>query len=207
MSRVDIRSIRRRQILDAAEQLAALKGWTETTIADICQAADVSTGVVTRHFLNKDEIMLAALDDILEQLRAQLQSFLGSEQSLSEFISRFFQVLSQLATSQPTLPQILLHFMVLSTSRPEIAERLHAFFSHHRQQNITDLEGALDEQGIRGKERVLLVNLTFTLAFSLILSPDFLGIDFSPEQLAAHYSTMLHKYFDLPQVDKVRAEE
>jgi AcrR family transcriptional regulator len=149
MSRVDIRSIRRRQILDAAERVAAQKGWTETTIADICQAADVSTGVVTRHFQNKDEIMLAALEDILEQLRAQFGPFVGEEQSLSEDIFRLFHAFSQIATSQPTLLQLLLHFTVASISHPKIAERLHAFFSHLRQQSITDLEQALDKQGIQ----------------------------------------------------------
>src|SRR5262245_23083656 len=144
MSRVDIRSIRRRQILDAAEQLAAQKGWTETTIADICQAADVSTGVVTRHFQNKDEIMLAALEDILEQLREQLGPFGEKEKSLSEHIYSFLLALCRIEASHPTLPQLLLHFLATSTSRPEVAERLHTFFSHICQQCTMDLERLLN---------------------------------------------------------------
>jgi AcrR family transcriptional regulator len=202
MSRVDIRSIRRRQVLDAAERLAAQKGWTETTIADICQEADVSTGVVTRHFQNKDEIMLATLEDILNQLRAQMEPFGAGEQSLSENISRHLHAFSQIATEQPTLLQLLLHFTAASISRPEIAERLHGFFSCLRQQSTTDLEQALDEQGIRGKEPVLLNDLLHSLALSVTLSRAFLGMDLPPEQLALHCTNMLLKYFDLPLVGK-----
>ena len=199
MSRVDVRSIRRRQILDAAERLAAQKGWTETTIADICQVANVSTGVVTRHFESKDEIMLAALEDVLEQFQAQLKPFLGSESPLAENI---YQVFSQVVTSQATLPQLLLHSFATSISRPEIAERLHTFFSNLRQQHTADLELQLDQKGIVGTDRVILINLLYNLAFGLISSRVTLGSDLSLEQLAFHCSNMLLKYFDLPQEAK-----
>ena len=200
MSRVDIRSIRRRQILDAAMHVAAYKGWTETTIADICQAADVSTGVVTRHFESKDEIVLAAVEDVLEQFRAQWELSLGNEKSLSENTHIFFQGLSQFMTSQPTLPWLLAHSVAASVSRPEIAERLNAFISHLRQRDTVALERM--QQGIRGKNPVLMVNLLHTLALSLIMSRVFLETDRAPEQLAFHCSNMLLKYFDLPQVAK-----
>jgi len=199
MSRVDVRSIRRRQILDAAERLAAQKGWTETTIADICQAANVSTGVVTRHFESKDEIRLAALEEVLGQFQAQLKPVLESETSLSENI---YQVLSQVVASQATLPQLLLHSFASSISRPEIAERLHTFFAYLRQQIAADLKPLLDEAGIPDTDRVVLINLLYNLAFGLILSRVTLGSDLSLEQLALHCSNMLLKYFDLPQEAK-----
>jgi len=202
MARVDIRSIRRRQILEAAERLAAQKGWTDTTIADICQAANVSTGVVTRHFESKDEIMLAALGDVLEQFRAQLELSLGNDKPLSETAHRYFQELSQFMISQPTLPWLLAHFVAASISRPEVAERLRAVFSQLCQQDITNLARRQDEHGIKGNDPVLVAKLLHTLALSLILSPVFLEIDFPPEPLAFHFSNMLLKYFDLPQVAK-----
>jgi AcrR family transcriptional regulator len=202
MPRVDIRSIRRRQILEAAKRLAAQKGWTETTIADICQAANVSTGVVTRHFESKGEIMLAALEDVLEQFRAQLELSLGNEKSLSETTHSYFQELSQFMISQPILPWLLVHFVAASISRLEVAERLRAVFYHLCQQDITNFERMQDEQGIKGNDPVLVAKLLHTLALSLILSPVFLEIDFPPEQLALHFSNMLLKYFDLPEVAK-----
>ena len=166
MPRVDIRSIRRRQILEAAERLAAQKGWTETTIADICQAANVSTGVVTRHFESKDEIMLAALGDVLEQFRAQLELSLGNEKPLSEIAHRYFQELSQFMISQPTLPWLLAHFVAAAISRPEVAERLRAVFSQLCQQDITNLARRQDEHGIKGNDPVLVAKLLHTLALS-----------------------------------------
>jgi hypothetical protein len=144
--------------------------------------------------------MLAALEDILGQLRGQWWQLLGREKSLSENIASFLQVLGQLMTSQPTLLQLLLHFLATATSRPEIAERMHAFLADQCQQDTTNLERLLDEQGIEGKDPVLLVNLLHILALSLTLSQVFLDIDLPPEQLALHCSNMLLKYFDLPQV-------
>jgi AcrR family transcriptional regulator len=202
MPRVDIRSIRRRQILEAAERLAAQKGWTETTIADICQAADVSSGVVTRHFESKDEIMLAALEDILDQFQAQQRSFLGSGKSLSENIQSLLPAFIQTVATQPSLSQFLLHSFATSTARPEIAERLHVFFSQLRQQHMMDLKLQFDEKGIPDKDRALLIDLTYNMAFGLILSRIALGSDRSLQQLALHSSNMLLKYFDLPQAIK-----
>jgi AcrR family transcriptional regulator len=202
MPRVDIRSIRRRQILEAAERVATQKGWTETTIADICQAADVSTGVVTRHFENKDEIMLAALEDILEQFQAQQRSSLGSGKSLSENIQSLLPALSQTVAAQPSLSLFLLHAFATSIARPEIAERLHVFFSQLRQQHMMDLKLQFDEKGIPDEDRVLLIDLTYNMAFGLTLSRIALGTDLSLEPLALHSSNMLLKYFDLLQAIK-----
>ncbi len=202
MPRVDIRSIRRRQILDAAEQVAAQKGWIGTTIADICQTANVSTGVVTRHFESKDEIMLAALEDVLEQLQALLTPYLGRQKPVSEDIRSRLTTLSQSLVSQRTLLQLLLHFAADAISRPEIAERLQAFFSHIRQQHMVDLTLVLEEQNIPVKNPVLLVNLFQNLIFGLILSSITFGSDLPAEQLGLHSANMLLKYFDLPPENK-----
>ena len=57
MARLDIRKIRKDEILEVATRLVARKGWQNTTLADIAREANVSLGVITYHFSNKDEIM------------------------------------------------------------------------------------------------------------------------------------------------------
>jgi TetR/AcrR family transcriptional regulator, transcriptional repressor of aconitase len=50
---------RRQEILEAAHQLFQKKGFHQTSVADICKAADLSVGALYTHFSNKREIMLA----------------------------------------------------------------------------------------------------------------------------------------------------
>lgn len=52
-----IEEVRRKQIIDTAIEAIAHDGFAHTTIADIARRAGVSTGVITYHFKNKDEIL------------------------------------------------------------------------------------------------------------------------------------------------------
>lgn len=195
MSRIDIQSIRRRQILDAAEHLAAQKGWAETTIADICQQADVSTGVVTRYFPSKDEIMLAALEDVLEQLHKKIQPLVPVDAPLPVKIEGFLAILSQIATARKELPLLLLHFIATSIHRKDVAEKLQRFFAEIRSQQIARLEN-MDEY--THHDPALFVDLLHGMALAVIFRQAFFSEHLPPAQLAHEISQMLLKYVDLP---------
>jgi hypothetical protein len=54
--RTFIEEARRRQILDAALQLFAQRGYNETSLSDIAAAVDVSKGVISYHFQGKGDL-------------------------------------------------------------------------------------------------------------------------------------------------------
>ncbi len=62
------------RVLDAAEALFVEKGFDETTVAEICEAADVAYGTFFNHFPAKSDVLLAmgarAVEDISQQLSA-----------------------------------------------------------------------------------------------------------------------------------------
>ncbi len=58
------KQLRRSTILMAAEHLFASKGYRKTRIEDIADIAEVSVGAVYGHFKNKEELLVAVLDDI-----------------------------------------------------------------------------------------------------------------------------------------------
>lgn len=62
------------RVLDAAEALFIEKGFDETTVAEICDAADVAYGTFFNHYPAKSDLLLAmgtrAVLDISEQLDA-----------------------------------------------------------------------------------------------------------------------------------------
>ena len=89
MNRVDVRGIRRKQILDATKRVVVEKGWTEVTILDICHEAGISSGVITYHFQNKDEIMFALLEEILAQIKAHSYRAMPGVYTPEEDISTF----------------------------------------------------------------------------------------------------------------------
>jgi TetR/AcrR family fatty acid metabolism transcriptional regulator len=62
MGRVDIRKIRKDEIVLVAGKLVARKGWQNTTLADIAREAGVSLGVITYHFTNKDELINTVME-------------------------------------------------------------------------------------------------------------------------------------------------
>jgi len=62
------------RVLEAAEALFVEKGFEETTVAEICEAADVAYGTFFNHYPAKSDLLLAmrgrAVADISEQLSA-----------------------------------------------------------------------------------------------------------------------------------------
>jgi len=58
---------RRQHILDAAITCFARKGFHQTTMEEIGQEADLSPGVAYRYFENKEDIILATIQDSLDR--------------------------------------------------------------------------------------------------------------------------------------------
>ncbi|MFZ5570031.1 MAG: TetR/AcrR family transcriptional regulator [Thermodesulfobacteriota bacterium] len=58
------KQLRRQTILQAAETLFARNGYRKTKIEDIADRAEVSVGTVYGYFQNKEELLVAVLDDI-----------------------------------------------------------------------------------------------------------------------------------------------
>lgn len=62
----DLRSQRRRQILEAAVDLFARQGFHRTSTRQIAQAAGVAEGTIFNYFPTKKALLVAAMTDILE---------------------------------------------------------------------------------------------------------------------------------------------
>ncbi len=61
-----IEEVRRKQIIDTAIEAIARDGFAQTTIAEIARHAGVSTGVITYHFKNKDELLEQCIRRLFE---------------------------------------------------------------------------------------------------------------------------------------------
>jgi AcrR family transcriptional regulator len=64
----------RSQILDAAERLIRARGVAQLSVEAIAQEAEVSKGGFFHHFASKDELLVALLDRLVEQVGAQIDA-------------------------------------------------------------------------------------------------------------------------------------
>jgi AcrR family transcriptional regulator len=67
---------RRREILAAAKELFAVRGYHDTTIADVARGTGLSYGVVYWYFTSKDELFHALMAEEEEGLRTRIQDTL-----------------------------------------------------------------------------------------------------------------------------------
>jgi len=102
LRRVDAGDVRRRQLIDATIAAIADVGFNATTIAEIARRADVSTGLVSFYFGDKDGLLEATLRHLARELsraaaarmrdttspRARVQAVIDSNLGVSQFERR-----------------------------------------------------------------------------------------------------------------------
>lgn len=78
------RSPTRDLILDAAERLLGVLGYSKTTVDDIARAAGVGKRTVYVYFPSKEELTLTTIDRIVDRLIARLVAIAASDQPPAE---------------------------------------------------------------------------------------------------------------------------
>jgi len=139
VSRVDVRGIRREQIVDAAERLVAERGWAGTTFADICREAGISNGVLTYHFSDKGDLLMALFERGMERWKANAEMMARDVLTPRERAAVAVQVATQRIETEPEYFRLLLHYMCEATHRPEMAAQLKEVFSRIRGHIATKL--------------------------------------------------------------------
>ena len=111
MSRTSNTQHRRRQIALALQQVMATKGYDGASIHDIASAAQLTPGLVHYHFQNKQAILLALLDHLVEvqdqRIEEQLEGKVGLV-SVDAFID------AHLALGRSADPEALACWIALS---------------------------------------------------------------------------------------------
>jgi AcrR family transcriptional regulator len=117
--RADIRE----RLFRSSVQLFAEKGFAETTVEDITNAADVGKGTFFNYFPSKDHILLAFGEMQLAKLQAAVDDARRSKTPMREF----YRSLSRLMTVEPTrnptiLRAILQAFLASSHTRESMLD-------------------------------------------------------------------------------------
>jgi len=107
LSRSALRRLREKEqkyntILKAAETLFAQKGYHQTSIEEIADLAEVSTGAVYFYFKNKEDLLITLMQEIGHQLRIILaEEFKRTGSSFDSFKNISFAFLRNFCGSHP----------------------------------------------------------------------------------------------------------
>jgi AcrR family transcriptional regulator len=133
LSRSALRRLREKEqryntILKAAEALFAQKGYHQTSIEEIADLAEVSTGAVYLYFKSKEDLLITMMQEIGHQLRKLLGDELKSaDYSFDSFKNIAFSFLRNFCGSHPEWIAIFFRESVGQSS--EVEEQRRQLFS------------------------------------------------------------------------------
>lgn len=104
-SKQDVRD----EILQAALKLFTAKGYFNTSIADICHEAEVSTGTVYYYFKNKEGIAEALLGDVVHSLTASIAEITAKSHSAFERLRAILELFFTLTQDAPEVMRFIVY--------------------------------------------------------------------------------------------------
>ena len=82
---------RRTQILDAATQVFARKGFNRATIRDVAKVAGVADGTIYNYFANKTDLLFGLLDRLNDTERRPASLALAAEASFADYFRAYLR--------------------------------------------------------------------------------------------------------------------
>ena len=111
----------RERILGSALDLFAEKGFAETTVEDITNAADVGKGTFFNYFPSKDHILLAFGEMQLGRLRQAVEEARQTNQPIPKFLRSLTARMTQEPSRNPDIIRVLL---LAFLSNPEVRQAM-----------------------------------------------------------------------------------
>src|SRR5579859_2725871 len=106
---------RRNQILDAATQVFAEKGFHRATIKDIARVAGIADGTIYTYFASKTDVLLAILNRLNETTEREQQFSQGSEEDVRAFMRSYLRQRMELIWPNAEVFRAVLPEMLVNT--------------------------------------------------------------------------------------------
>jgi len=156
-------------IIQAALDLFAKNGYEAASVADICEAAEVSKGAFYHHFPSKQILFQEAMEEWLESLDKQMLTFRETGESVPEALNQMTQMMPKVyRTAIEGLP-IFLEFLSHSYRDPEVLQALSR--PHQRYQKFFSamLQEGVNEGSLRDLNPDVVSRVIVALAVGLLL--------------------------------------
>ena len=197
MNRADVHHYRHQQIISAAERLLARKGWAATTFADICKEAGISNGVLTYHFKDKDEILLAVLESASQASNDRFFSLLQGQTSWHDTFELIARSSLSSTEEEREMNRLNLHLLSLAAQRPELAPRLRQMYTATMQRAQGEIEQAVQRGQFKRSHPAAIAAVIQMLVIGMSFSSLMLDFNVPTEELMNEVMALLHCYLGI----------
>jgi AcrR family transcriptional regulator len=153
-ARIDVGSIRREQIVEAAAAIITEQGLQELSLSAIERRAGMSRGQLTYYFPSKEAILLAVFDRLLRMIHERAHAAGATPRhAAADPWGRLQHFLTCLVLQPPSVPEFhALQYTFLSqiSHRDDFRSRLANLYEEWRGHIAADLDGELRRRGRTG---------------------------------------------------------
>lgn len=142
-----LRESRREQILAAATQLFAERGYSEANTQELADMLHVGKGTLYRYFPTKQDLFLAAVDRIMQRLTEEIDA---SVEGIDEPFERMAQGIKTYLTYFANHPEFV---ELLMQERAQFKDRVKPTYFIHREKNVVRWQEMLRSLIAEGRVR------------------------------------------------------
>jgi AcrR family transcriptional regulator len=180
-----IRRTRRREILDAAHQVFAERGFHDTRMSDIAHVAGVSQGTLYHYFASKDDLFLALCFTWADLMEAGIRGLFAEDESPSasektsaaDKMSAMSHLAMAFFRTDEELAPVLVEFWAYALRNPKATERFRALFETMQHSYVTILEDGIASGEFKSIDVQTLSVLPFVVLDGAMLLASVLGRD------------------------------
>ncbi|MBN8210852.1 TetR family transcriptional regulator C-terminal domain-containing protein [Bacillus sp. NTK071] len=114
--------LRRKQIIKAAYQAVADKGYETVTLQDIANYADVSKGVPNYYFQNKEDVLAHLLEEITERIYQKEKAAVEHKTSFQEMLEAYIDAVFINPRENKKFFKVYLDFLAQATRNERYRE-------------------------------------------------------------------------------------
>ena len=116
---------RSRRIVETAVELAEQGGFEAVRLRDVAAHAGVALGTLYRRFRSKEDLLLAALEQLVAEHEARLALRPSEGDTPLERVTSFFQTTTRALCRRPNLARALVR--AIATGEPELTQKVAGF--------------------------------------------------------------------------------
>jgi len=105
---VSLSSDKRTRILEAAVSVFADRGFFQSRVSDVADAAGVAGGTIYLYFKSKDDLLISLFEDKMEHIIRHVNEALGEVETAPEKLMIFVQKHLQMVELHPELAEVLI---------------------------------------------------------------------------------------------------
>ena len=161
---------KKEQIITALAELSRTKGFYRVTMEELAAHARVSKRTIYRHFLSKDEIVEAILDQFMDQITGKIELTISSATKPAEMLTGVISFIAQHGN-------FILNPLVLDDLRrhyPELWKKIERFRAEKIQQKLLyTLMEKYEGKGLREIDARIL-GAAFLASVQAVVNPEFI---------------------------------